>query len=58
MLGLWLGGSGPGSTPLGARTAVGTARLLGAATLYLSLGTLAAVLLSVQLARLFMRRPR
>jgi hypothetical protein len=59
LLGFWLGpGRGGVSSPLGAAAAARTARLLGAATLVASFATLAAVLLSVQLARLVVRRPR
>ncbi|HTL05673.1 MAG TPA: hypothetical protein VL241_07985 [Gemmatimonadales bacterium] len=58
-LGLWLGsGAGGAPSPLGAAAAARTARLLGAATQVVSCGTLAAVLLSVQLARLMVRRSR
>jgi hypothetical protein len=59
LLGFWLGpsilASGPGAHP---SNGLRTARLLGAATLAVSVGTLAAVLLSVQVARVMVRRTR
>ena len=59
LLGLWLGPAlGAAADPTLGTTAARTARLLGAATLVASCGTLAAVLLSVQLARLVVRRAR
>jgi hypothetical protein len=61
LLGAWLGPGALRRAPLLALTgsaAAHTARLLGAATLFASVGTLVAVLFSVQLARLVVRRSR
>ena len=59
LLGLWIGPAGRAAAPGGLSAGARTARLLGAATIFASLGTLAAVLLSVQLARVAVRkRPR
>jgi hypothetical protein len=60
LLGLWLGPA-PFHGSLGARPMSGatrTARILGAGTLLISLATLVAVLLSVQLARVRVKRRR
>ncbi|HEU5219973.1 MAG TPA: hypothetical protein VFU23_15035 [Gemmatimonadales bacterium] len=60
LLGLWIGASAGtvSQRTFGAGSATRTARLLGLATIYLSIGTLALVLLSVQVARVLIRRPR
>lgn len=60
LLGMWLGPAplraGLATRPMSGATR--TARLLGAGTLLVSLGTLVAVLLSVQLARVVVKRQR
>ena len=61
LVGAWLAPGSPAASPVSSIAGAGaasTARLLGAATLLMSVGTLAVVLLSVQLARWFFRRPR
>ena len=60
LMGVWLVPGTHGRSPLAlsVASAAGTARLLGAATLFASVGTLVAVLVSVQVARLVVRRTR